>query len=152
MKLSRKNSLALYFGLIAVLVVGIVVGTLFYFQNQTIKPQAGSYTITGTLSYAPGHAIYPGISATTITPPVSPQPSTRTFTEGTGQKEAVASFVFLTFPVDLFPPASFPSNFTVGFPTGYDQNQPVKVTGEMSYETAYQAYVLNVTGIVHVAA
>jgi len=152
LKKSRNIPLAFSVGLTAVLAVAIAVGTLIYFQNQTMASQPGSYTITGTLSYAPGHAIYPGISATTITPPVSPQPSTRTFTEVTGQKEEVASFVFLNFPVEFFPPASFPSNFTVGFPAGYDQNQPVKVTGEMSYEKAYQAYVLNVTSIIHVAA
>lgn len=67
------------------------------FENQTIKPQTGTYTITGILSYAPGHAIYPGMSATKIIPSVSPQPATRTFTELNGQNEKVSFIRFSEF-------------------------------------------------------
>ena len=131
-------------GLLAVLVVSIGIGFIINFQNQGNQP-TDSYIIVGTLNYAPGHAIYPGISATSITPNVSPEPSTRTFTEANGTNKTVASFVFLYFS-DKF---MFSSNSVDNYPVDFVQGDVVKVSGEMSYDDVYQGYVMNVTNIAH---
>jgi hypothetical protein len=155
MRIARKNTLALCIGLIAVLAVSIAVGTLIYFQNQ--EPKAEIYTVTGTLSYAPGNAIYPGISASTINPNVSPQPSTRTFNPdpfGAGINETVSSFIFLDFSDKFtFPPNSGNAKYGyINYPSGFEQNDFVKISGPMSYSTLYLGYLMNVTSITHQAS
>ena len=44
---------------------------------------------------------------------------------------------------------SFPQNSVGDYPVGFVQGDVVKVSGEMTYETSYQAYVMNVTNITH---
>jgi hypothetical protein len=97
------------------------------------------------LTYAPGHAIYPGISATSINPAVSPEPSTRTFIDVGGENDTATSFIFLNFSNQF----SFPQNSVGDYPVGFVQGDVVNVSGEMTYETSYQAYVMNVTNITH---
>ena len=156
--LSKMNNKVLVIALVAVLATTIG-SIVLYSQNQ--PQQTNPYTVTGTLSYAPGHAIYLGISASSITPPVSPQPSARSFVEPTftepngqtvgGHNDTVASFIFLNFSGKFtFPPNS--GNEKGGFinyPVGFAQGDIVEVSGQMSYSTFYQAYLMNVTSITH---
>ena len=136
---------------VAILAVSIGLGIVFYSMNvNKVQQQQGTYVIIGTLAYAPGHAIYPGISVSSIDPTVSPLPSSRTFIEpmpsGPGLNETVSSFVFLNFQPDLYHPANS-IDVHIDFPTGFDQGNVVKITGEMSYNTNFQAYVMNATNI-----
>ncbi len=130
---------------VAILAVSIAAGLGFYYMNSN-EAQQGTYIIIGTLAYAPGHAIHLGISATSISPNISHAPTTRTFIEPTGLNDSVASFVFLNFQPDLYYPANSTS-LKIDFPTGYNQSNTVTVTGQMSYNTSFQAYVMNVTSI-----
>jgi hypothetical protein len=126
--------------LVTILAISIAVGVVLYSANQK-EPRQGPDTIIGTLAYAPGHAIQPGISATSITPSVSPAPTTRTFIDVGGQNDSVASFVFLNFNA-FTSGSSLPGDFPAGF-NGY--NGLVEVTGQMSYNPNYSAYVMNVS-------
>lgn len=136
--------------LVAVLVVSISLSVFLYFQNQNEPQQTGSYSVVGTLSYAPGNAIYPGVSVTSVSPSLSPFSSARTFSQPNGQggtlNATVNAFIFLSFTGKF----SIPTISTApGFPTGFAQGDVVKLSGNISYETSYQAYVMNVTSISH---
>lgn len=139
--------------LVAVLALSAAASIGYYYSNRhkplqkLVTSFSLSYTIIGTLAYAPGHAIYTGISASNVTPEVSPLPSTKAFTEN-GENDTVAAFVFLNFQGDLYYPANS-TNFEIDFPTGFTQGNMVKITGEMSYNPTFQAYVMNVTSISH---
>jgi hypothetical protein len=129
---------------LVILIIAVSVSVVYVVYSQKLGQRTeNTYTIIGTLHYRPGHAIYPGISATNITPTVSPEPSTRTFTEDNGSNTTVTSFVYLRFPSTF----KFPPNFTMGFPSGFEQNENVTVSGQMSYEDFYHGYVMNVTSI-----
>jgi hypothetical protein len=135
--------------LVAVLVVSISLIVL-YSQNQNEPQQASPYTVIGTLSYAPGNAIMPGVSVISVSPSLSPSPSARTFLQPNGQggtlNATVNAFIFIKFTGKF----SIPTISTApGFPTGFAQGDVVKLSGNISYETSYQAYVMNVTSISH---
>ena len=99
----------------------------------------------------PGHAIYPGVSVTSVSPNLSPFPSARTFLEPNGQggsfNETVDAFIFVNFTGKFTFPPDFPA--PIGFPTGFSEGDVVKLSGNISYEVSYQAYVMNVTSISH---
>ena len=137
------NKKLLAVGLVVVLAVTIGVAAFVFFQNQ----QTGTYTIIGTLQYAPGHAVVPGISAESVTPSVSPEPNNITFTEADKSNYTVTSFIKLNFS-DKFT-FSFSDTTGIDYPAGFEQKDVVKVSGEMSYESFYGAYVMNVTSITH---
>ena len=138
--------------LAAVLALSIGISAILYFQNQKNQQQeADTYTVIGTLTYAPWHAINPGISATNVTPTLSPYPSNLTFSEPNGQggtnNYTVDYFIFVTFTGKFTYPTNSPA--PIGFPTGFAEGDTVKLSGEISFNPAYQGYWMNVTSIVH---
>ncbi len=136
--------------LVAVLVVSISLSIVLYSQNQNEPQQTSPYTVIGTLSYAPGNAIMPGVSVISVSPSLSPNPSARTFSQPNGQggtlNATVNAFIFLSFTGKFSIPLI---SAAPGFPTGFAEGNVVKLSGSISYETSYQAYVMNVTSITH---
>ena len=146
------NKKLLTVGLIVILAVSIGIATTIYFQEQSNHEakEANTYTIEGTLVYLPESLIVPGISVTTITPSVSPWPGNITFTN-TGVPPPYSinataySFIYLQFS----------NKFKIGgndFPVGFNQDNVVRISGQMSYSTFYGAYVMNATTITHIAS
>lgn len=137
--------------LVAVLAVSISLVIILYSQSQQKPPQTTPYTVTGTLTYAPGHAIYPGISAATVTPALSPSPSAITFSEpdehGGTINRTVDAFIYVNFIGQFSFPPNSPAG--IGFPTGFAEGDVVKLSGNITYDPTYQAYVMNATGITH---
>ena len=137
--------------LAAVLGFSIGVGIVLYFQNQNEPQQTGAYTVIGNLSYAPVNAIYPGVSVTSVSPTLYPFPSPRTVLYPNGQggtfNETVNDFIFVLFTGKFTFPPNSPA--PIGFPTGFEENDRVKLSGDISYNPTYQGYFMNVTGIVH---
>jgi hypothetical protein len=136
--------------LVVILTVSISLGIILYSQNQQTQ-QKSLYTVTGTLTYAPGHAIFPGISSTTVTPALSSSPNAITFSEPDGHggtiNHTVDAFLYVNFVGQFSFPPNSPAG--IGFPTGFTEGDLVKLSGNITYETTYQAYVMNATRITH---
>jgi hypothetical protein len=134
--------------LVVILTVSISLGIILYSQNQQTQ-QKSLYTVTGTLTYAPGHAIFPGISSTTVTPALSSSPNAITFSEPDGHggtiNHTVDAFIYVNFVGQFSFPPNSPAG--IGFPTGFTEGDLVKLSGNITYETTYQAYVMNATRI-----
>jgi PKD repeat protein len=88
------------------------------------KSSGSGYTVIGTLSYAPVSAVYVGATVKSITPSLSPNP--------------VGSFMFLTFNGQMS--ATFPAGFVVG--------DVVEISGNISFDTHSQTYVIDVTSMI----
>jgi hypothetical protein len=90
----------------------------------------------------------PGVSVISVSPSLSPSPSARTFLQPDGQggtlNATVNAFVFIKFTGKFSIP---PISSAPGFPIGFAQGDVVKLSGNISYETSYQAYVMEVTSI-----
>jgi hypothetical protein len=145
------------FTVIIILVIVLAISTVFtvvlIHWNQNTAQQTGTYTVIGALNYAPGNAIYPGVSVTSVSPSLSPSPSARTFSQPDGRggtlNATVNAFIFLSFSGKFSIP---PISTAPDFPTGFAQGDVVKLSGNISYETSYQAYVMNVTSISHIVS
>jgi hypothetical protein len=148
-----------------ILAVSIGMGAGIYLQNQKelqqqannfqdqeeSQQQTNTYTVIGNLTYAPWSAINPGISVTSVSPSLSPYPSNLTWSipngQGASYNYTVDAFIFVSFTGNFtFPPDS-PAG--IGFPTGFEENDMVKLSGEISFNPTSQDYFMNVTNISH---
>jgi hypothetical protein len=86
-----------------------------------------------------------------VTPALSSSPNAITFSEPDGHggtiNHTVDAFIYVNFVGQFSFPPNSPAG--IGFPTGFTEGDLVKLSGNITYETTYQAYVMNATSITH---